>query len=87
MPLGGVKIIKSQIIQQICQLEVSKLTKPENQLVKTFLNTFQASHNPQIFFIYPQSVKNNPQEPKNLLWRCKKSQNRQYMSKYVKLKL
>ena len=51
MPLGGVKIIKSQIIQQICQLEVSKLTKPEKQLVKTFLNTFQASHNPQFFFI------------------------------------
>ena len=36
MLLWGVKIIKSQIIQQICQLAVSKLTKPEKQLVKTF---------------------------------------------------
>jgi hypothetical protein len=42
MPIGGVKITKSPIIQQICQFEVQKLAKFENKLLPIIYNTFQA---------------------------------------------
>ena len=51
MPHGRVKIIKFSIIQQICQIQLWKLFKPENQLVQTFYNTFKPLYSVQnIYF-------------------------------------
>ena len=50
-PCEWVKITKSAIISQICQLEVYKLVKPENKLKQTFYNTFQAFNYFQNLFI------------------------------------
>ena len=50
-PCEWVKITKSAIISQICQLEVYKLVKLENKLKQTFSNTFQALNCFQNLFI------------------------------------
>ena len=74
--LEWVKIKKSAIISQICQLEVYKLVKPENKLKQAFYNTFQAFNCFQNLFLASKSEKYLPRANKFPV-KGSKSQNRQ----------